>query len=283
MLSPNWAVPALSRSIDRMKRLDQMEWKAGTAFESFGVRIGIRVTDATVMNRLSCYLPPLWKGSVSPTVDFMYSLRIGRFKRFHILYRDSTELIRTMDLDKALLRLEQALEFNIAMASKDLFIHAGVVEWQGRAILLPGRSMSGKTTMVASFLRAGATYYSDEFAVLNSTGLVHPYPRKLRIRNTARREEYSLEESGTPVGSQPLRVGLVAMLQYKCGARWRPRLLSPGEAVLALLDNTLLARYRPRMSLSALSAVASSAVALKSNRDEAEKAVPLILNYLPML
>jgi hypothetical protein len=280
MISPNWVFPVLSRSIDRMKRLDQMEWKGGIAFESFGVRIGIRVTDATVMSTLAGYLPPLWKASVSPTVDFMYSLRIGRYNRFHILYRDSTELIRTMDLDKAFRRFGEAVEFNVAIASKDLFVHAGVVELQGKAILLPGRSMSGKTTMVAEFLRAGATYYSDEFAVLDSTGLVHAYPRALRIRNTGQREEYSLKESGTRVGQRPVSVGLVAMLQYKRGARWRPRLLSPGEAVLALMDNTLLARYRPRMSLSALSAVASSAVALKSNRDEAEKAAPLILNYL---
>jgi hypothetical protein len=30
---------------------------------------------------------------------------------------------------------------------------------------------------VAELVRAGATYYSDEFAVLDSRGRVHPFPR----------------------------------------------------------------------------------------------------------
>ena len=61
-----------------------------------------------------------------------------------------------------------------------LFVHAGVVGWQGKAILIPGRSFSGKTTLVKALIEAGATYYSDEFAILDRQGLVHPYPLPLR-------------------------------------------------------------------------------------------------------
>ena len=31
-------------------------------------------------------------------------------------------------------------------------------------------------------VRAGATYYSDEYAVIDDTGLVHPFARPLGIR-----------------------------------------------------------------------------------------------------
>ena len=55
--------------------------------------------------------------------------------------------------------------------------HAGVVGWRGRAIVIPGRSHAGKSTLVAELVRRGAVYYCDEFAVLHETGRVHPYRR----------------------------------------------------------------------------------------------------------
>ena len=56
-----------------------------------------------------------------------------------------------------------------------VFVHAGVVAWRGRALVLPGTSFAGKTTLVAELVRAGAIYYSDEYAVLDEQGRVHPY------------------------------------------------------------------------------------------------------------
>ena len=73
-------------------------------------------------------------------------------------------------------------------------MHAGVVGWNGRALLLPGRTLSGKTTLVAELLRAGATYYSDELAVLDARGRVHPFPKPLAIR-----------EKGDASGERPPR------------------------------------------------------------------------------
>jgi hypothetical protein len=34
--------------------------------------------------------------------------------------------------------------------------------------------MMGKTTLVVALLRAGAHYYTDDFALLDGDGLVHP-------------------------------------------------------------------------------------------------------------
>jgi uridine kinase len=41
-------------------------------------------------------------------------------------------------------------------------------------IAIPGRSFSGKTSLVTALVRAGAVYYSDEFAVIDRDGLVRP-------------------------------------------------------------------------------------------------------------
>src|SRR5208283_5118090 len=111
-------------------------------------------------------------------------------------------------------------------------------------ILIPGLSCSGKTTLVAALVGAGATYYSDEYAVLDKEGCVHPYAKRLSIRvpDDKIRIRCRPNELGGTQGVDPIPVGLIVVTQYRIGASWRPRLLSPGRAVLALIDNTVSIR-----------------------------------------
>ena len=51
-----------------------------------------------------------------------------------------------------------------------VLVHAGAVTWRGSGIILPGPSRSGKSTLVIALLEMGATYYSDELAVLDPSG-----------------------------------------------------------------------------------------------------------------
>jgi hypothetical protein len=82
--------------------------------------------------------------------------------------------------------LESEIRQTVAKgAARRTFVHAGVVGWNGRAILVPGRSRSGKTTLVAELVKAGAQYLSDEFAVLDGRGRVHPFAKPLSIRGPA--------------------------------------------------------------------------------------------------
>ncbi|MCI0416102.1 hypothetical protein L0222_25290 [bacterium] len=273
--------PRLRSKTDEMEKLDRIGWPTGISLESYGVRIGVRTSDAALMEKVKCCLPPLWKPARTPCVDFLYSLEAGndRKGRFHVLYRGPLRTIRTKNLNKALQYLEQSLEFTVATrANARLFVHAGVVGWRGRAIVIPGRTMSGKSSMVAALLRAGANYYSDEFAVFDSSGRVYPYPRVLRIRQNGRQQNHFVEEFSVRLGKRALHVGLIAALKYKPGIRWRPRILSPAEAVLTLLDNTILARYLT--NLTTFKAVASSALAIKANRGEAEEVATRLLEYL---
>jgi hypothetical protein len=88
-----------------------------------------------------------------------------------------------MDLEEVFKALESALHFQVAIAARRrLFIRAGVVGCQGRAILILSRISSGKTALVEALVRAGASYYSDQYAVLDRFGRVHAYARPLSAR-----------------------------------------------------------------------------------------------------
>jgi len=128
----------------------------------------VRVNTPGMLPQISRLLPPGWKSSRRTTVQRLYSLVMAQggqrcgLRRMHVLYADSKRIARDTELDQVLAALETDLHRYIAEASPDMtFLHAGVVGLQGHAILLPGRSLSGKTTLVREMLRLGATYYSD--------------------------------------------------------------------------------------------------------------------------
>jgi hypothetical protein len=154
-----------------------------------------------------------------------------------------------------------------------------VVAWRGRAIVIPGRSFSGKSSLVAALVRAGATYYSDEYAVFDARGRVHPFPAPLSLRGAdgERPTRHPPESLGRRPGTRPLPVGRVAVSPYRQGARWRPRRLTPGQGVLALLANTVPARERPAAALAALQRAVVAAPVLKGARGEASEVAGVLL------
>jgi len=253
------------------------------------VRVGVRVNDPGILERFCPHFPPGWKLESRPTVDLLYSFihggadAAGRTRRFNLLYSDSLRISRTFSLDEALEAFESDLQLYVAVGCKDrVFVHAGVVGWRGRAIVIPGRSLSGKTALVAELVRAGATYYSDEYAVVDAQGRVHPYARPLGIRENGGLEQkkHQVEEIGGSAGTKPLPVGLVVVTEYRRDGKWRPRALSSGQATLALLQNTVSARLRPAAALDTFATVVMQAAALKSPRGEARAVVDSLLTKL---
>jgi hypothetical protein len=273
-----------------MEKIDRLGWAAGISFTALGVRVGVRVNDPAALERLLGHLPPGWKPSPSPVVERLYSVVMGggnigsRVRRFSLLYADRNELVRTLQPDEVFEVLESDLQLHIAQAAqRRLFVHAGVVGWRGRAILIPGRSCSGKTTLVAELVRAGATYYSDEYALLDPHGRVHPYARPLSIRgdtSSARPKKYRVEALGGRSGVATLPVGIVIVGEFRAGVTWRPRRLSLGNGALALLAHTVAARRRPRSALSILRRVVLHAPVLNGVRGEAKEVVASILKRL---
>jgi hypothetical protein len=56
--------------------------------------------------------------------------------------------------------VESWAQLTVATVAEGLvFVHVGVVGWRNRAIVIPGRSLSGKSTLVLELVGAGADYY----------------------------------------------------------------------------------------------------------------------------
>ena len=272
-----------------MEKIDRLGWAAGVAFVSYGLRIGIRVSSPEIMDRIEGLLPPNAKPARGPRVGRLYSLivsgtKVGsRTRRFNILYADAIRSAPSRDTDQVLEALERDLDLYVGeQARRRVFVHAGVVGWRGQAIVIPGRTMSGKTTLVKALVEAGATYYSDEYAVLDERGRVHPYLKPLSIRDNGggRPTEILPEALGGTRGVKPLPVGLVVATSYREGARWRPRRLLPGRAVMALLANTLSARTKPERALTALRRAVLDAQLIKGVRGEAAEIAEVLLGRL---
>jgi hypothetical protein len=136
--------------------------------------------------------------------------------------------------------------------------------------------------LVAALVRAGATYLSDEYAVLDESGRVHPFARRLSIRGDdgSQARERPVEELGGVAGRASLPVGGVLVTRYSRGADWQPRRISAGEGALALLSNTIPAQQRPQESLRAVSRALADAIVLRSDRGEAAGVADLILDEL---
>ena len=117
--------------------------------------------------------------------------------------------------------------------------HAGVVEWNGRAILIPGSTHSGKSSLVAELLRRGARYLSDEFALIDPDGLVHPYPRPILLRAEDGDQRPALpSEFNARVPGSPVPAGAIFALRYEPGASWAVERVPQSVALLSLLRNT---------------------------------------------
>jgi hypothetical protein len=206
------------------EKVDRLGWTVGHSFTAYGLRFGLRSNTPAALTKAAASLPLGWQSTPTDEVDILYSLRLapaserqGR-RNYHLLYCGSALLARTLELPPLLTAFAKHAELLTAFRAQDcLFVHAGVVGWQGWAILIPGRSMTGKTTLVKALVEARATYYSDEFAVLDKAGRVHPYPVPLSLRgeNGQAGCKTPVVALGGRIGVEPLQVGLVVVTEYR--------------------------------------------------------------------
>jgi hypothetical protein len=273
-----------------MKKLDRLGWAAGISLLAYGVRVGVRVSEPELLARVTGCLAPAWRLAQACAVERLYSLvsstrqslRPG-LRRFNLLYANTRRVARAVEIDDVLAALESDLRLYVAQASRQrLFVQAGVVGFNDQAIVIPGHSRTGKSTLVAELVRAGATYYSDQYALIDARGRVHPYPAPLGIRVSTgeKPERRTVEEPGRVAASKPLPVVLVVLSRFKAGARWRPRQLSSGLAVLEMLAHTVSARRHPETALARLNRAIASARVLKGVRGEAKETIDFILSRI---
>ncbi len=153
-------------------------------------------------------------------------------------------------------------------------VHAGAVLLYGRALLFPGSSHSGKSSLVHEFHRRGVVCFSDEYALIDPEGRVHAYPRVLLVRDEAGNQSPVLQAS---VPQEPAPVGWILTLQYQHAGAWAIDPVPQSVALLTLLQNTPHAlKERPDM-IHSFQRAADSAACYAGRRGEAADAVDRIL------
>lgn len=251
------------------------------AFEAFGVRASVVADSDEVLAHARAVLPPGWKETTAREGDKEFTILVDE-GAFYTVEVDEVPLVGGAGIEVAVGVLDAAIRAHVALtAPEQVFIHAGAAAHRGRAIIVPGPSFSGKTSMVAALVRAGAQYFSDEYAVLDEEGLVHPYAKRLSIRGeTSGVSDHDVATLGGATAQEALPLGLVVMSVYRPGARWEPRRLSQGEGALALLSNAVAAQDRPEV-IGPITRAVKGAVILEGERGDADDLALKLLGDLP--
>jgi hypothetical protein len=221
---------------------------------AFGARIAVVSDVAELWPGILSQLPAARLGrlaelpsGLAPDVSYLVErLRGGAGLRCE---RAGCELARG-DSAAVLRRLIDALHFDVALHAREAsFVHASVVRWHGRLLVFPGRSRAGKSTLAASLCTRGATYYSDEYAPIDETGRVMPYPKSLSLRSDVGLDAGAALGEGSATTTAP---DAVVFTRYRPPARFKPREISVETAALSLVDNAVAAVPRPRQTAAAV-------------------------------
>jgi hypothetical protein len=236
---------------------------------AYGVSLSVYANDARLRDALRVRAVTLgWRHGRQSDVDLDYTVREAQTID---LSCNGETFYSTTDRDALVDAFENHAKIELALrAPHHLFVHAGVVGWRGGAIVVPGRSCTGKTALVEALVRAGAEYYSDEFAVLDESGCVHPYAIPLSVRGPQGRTATPVGAIGGCAGTGAIPVAHIVITEYHAGSRWQPRAVSAGKGLLALMDNTVAARERaPDRTMPILRRAVERARIVRSRRGDA--------------
>jgi hypothetical protein len=157
-------------------------------------------------------------------------------------------------------------------------VHAGAVLLNGRALLLPGSTHAGKSSLVAELLRRGAEYLSDEYALIDVEGKVHPYPRPLLLRNGSPKQFPMLpSECNAKLAVDPAPVGWILSLKYSPLADWEVVAVPQSLALLDLFRNTPHALAESPEIVAAFQRAVEGAACYAGTRPNVDQAADRIL------
>lgn len=259
----------------------------GIYYESFGVRIGIEAENGIALNEFFVDfrrgLSDNYKEIDRNEVEHLFQLRKSETGNRFELLKDGKNYHSSQTTELIFGHLDTQMRVTIAEnAVGKVFLHAGAVGWKGKAIIIPGKSFFGKTTLVAALAKKGALYYSDEYAVLDEKGFVHPFPKMLSLRgiiDNFRQLDVSIEKLGGKSGNKEIPVGMILFTEYESESIWEPTDLSMGEGIMALIPHTIPIRKDPEFSLNVLNKIVNRAIISKTQRGEAEVFAEIILNF----
>ena len=203
------------------------------------------------------------------------------------IYQDGELKYSEKDLATALSRIESAVRLKVAeFAVGKVFIHSGAVSWKGQGIIFPARSFNGKSTLTAAMVRMGARYFSDEYAIIDEKGRLHPFPKDLSLRGQANpydQVDHPVESIGGNPGKRSVPVKLVLLTSFEKGAKWRPKPVSEGQAVLGVLNNAVGIRRDPAFVLPVITDMCRTSSAFISKRGDADETARRIIEIVEKL
>jgi hypothetical protein len=256
--------------------MKQSDLKFTSCFESYGVPVRIESNSREILERATTTAHLALLGRIIPidceVAEQTFSLQVSPDGICSIIQNGermvtaATEM-RFWKFFDSLVRILVA-EF----ARKVVFLHAGVVGWHGRAIILPGNSFYGKTTLVAELVRCGAEYYSDEYAVIDEVGLVHPFDRPLSLRTDGTsvvETATSVEQINGDVGKTAIPVGCVLFSKYLPESTPDYEFLSTGQGMVKIIAQTIAIKRNTEFAINVLKNALSNAIIVKSPRPDA--------------
>ncbi len=262
------------------------EFDLGFSVVSHGVRIGLEADNQTLFDKARREVDRAFGGKAEifegvPAIGkHTFGVAAGNGE-LH-LYKDGARISSGKSERGFFSYLNSQLRLEVAEYAKGIiFIHAGVVGWNGQAIILPGKSFSGKSTLTAELVRNGAEYYSDEYAVIEQNGHVSPFPRHLSLRyfGATRERDVPPEELGGRIGDRPIPVGMVLFTKFQKGGEWQPEYLGAGSGIMEMLPNTLTLHRDPAFALKLLDLIARRAIMVKSPRGDVKKFAQFLLAF----
>ncbi|MCW5960426.1 MAG: hypothetical protein KIS76_09705 [Pyrinomonadaceae bacterium] len=174
--------------------------------------------------------------------------------------------------------------FAFVLAPQKYFFHAGAVSICGTGVIIVGPSFSGKTSLVKSLLKSGAVYYSDDVAVVDRNGFLHPFNNSLSIRdNSSKRSIVSPSVFGAQHGKVSVPLGLILHAPYSPGSTWTPSNQSQAQAVWMLTTNFIYHAFLaidPAETWKSVSDIIKSVPYYSGIRGEASELVEWLLTRL---
>lgn len=285
-MTPN-LLPGIEQKKQTSKRIKKSDFKYHFYIESFGVKVGLSTNSAEALEALKkavdIYLPDCFTEIETIAVEHNFSF-VWNVGGRDTLYKNGAPVFSREKRETSIESTASQIRLTVAeFAVGRVFIHAGVVVWKNKAVVIPGKSFRGKTALTVSLIRRGATYYSDEYAILDAEGFLYPFPKMLSVRGEIdeyKQIDYPVEHFGGAAGTEKIRVGMVLLCEYKEKARWNPTILSTGKGIIELIKNSVSIRQNPQFALKVLNKIAYDAVFVKSKRGDVEKSADSILHFI---
>jgi hypothetical protein len=216
-----------------------IDWMYHTV-AAYGLTVSFRTNCAQMQRQLATYIWPWLPRDTQPAENPDLVFTIAAENSTYRFFLGPTEVACVAAVHDALNLAQNCLDEQFTSRAKDVIpLHAGAVAFGNAGVVLPGQSHYGKSTLVYEFLKLGGAYYSDEYALLDDQGLLHPYPRALMLRNGSGEVHATLApEMDRHRVPPPVNVAYILAIRYQPGAVFEVEATDQSSMVITLLKNT---------------------------------------------